>query len=287
MRPTIDQAGWHRYSAAMPNFLTTLDSLFALACLLPALFLGWVRPARPDGAFWASLALAAFGPGASSAFLILGGWHTSLASALWVSISATLLIYLGLCLSSAPARRLLGLLMSYLALLALIAAIWSQTPERPLIGSAPSGWLALHILVSVGTYALATLAAVAALAAFLQEQALKKKQPTKLTRQLPAMAESENMTFSLLLGGEAVLGVGVLSGFLLNVIERGQWLHLDHKTLLSLLAFLVIGALLAAHHRIGTRGRLATRLILLAYLLLTLAYPGVKFVTDVLMARPA
>jgi len=32
------------------------------------------------------------------------------------------------------------------------------------------------------------------------------------------------------------------------------------------------------------RGRQAARGILLAYLLLTLAYPGVKFVTDVLMS---
>ncbi len=34
----------------------------------------------------------------------------------------------------------------------------------------------------------------------------------------------------------------------------------------------------------GIRGRRAARWALLAYLLLTLAYPGVKFVTDVLMA---
>ena len=32
------------------------------------------------------------------------------------------------------------------------------------------------------------------------------------------------------------------------------------------------------------RGRRAARIVLLAYLLLTLAYPGVKFVTDVILA---
>jgi ABC-type uncharacterized transport system permease subunit len=45
----------------------------------------------------------------------------------------------------------------------------------------------------------------------------------------------------------------------------------------------VIGILLLARYRNGIRGRRAARLALLAYLLLTLAYPGVKFVTDVLI----
>lgn len=271
----------------MPDFFSTFDSLAALACLSPAFLLGWARPGKKDGAFWASLVLAALGPAASGILAIAESWHTGFALALWFSISTTLVFYLGICLRSNHAWKLLPLLSTYLVVLGVIAAIWAHAPERPLAGGAPSGWLALHILVSVATYALATLAAVAALAAFIQERALKSKRPTPLTRQLPAMAESERLTFSLLLGGEVVLGVGVVSGFLLNLIERGQVFHLDHKTLLSLFAFVVIGMLLIAHHRIGTRGRIATRLILLAYLLLTLAYPGVKFVTDVLLARPA
>lgn len=34
----------------------------------------------------------------------------------------------------------------------------------------------------------------------------------------------------------------------------------------------------------GAAGKGSRRVVLLAYLLLTLAYPGVKFVTDVLLA---
>jgi ABC-type uncharacterized transport system permease subunit len=41
---------------------------------------------------------------------------------------------------------------------------------------------------------------------------------------------------------------------------------------------------LAAHFWIGIRGRRAARIVLLAYLLITLAYPGVKFVTDVVLS---
>ena len=66
--------------------------------------------------------------------------------------------------------------------------------------------------------------------------------------------------------------------------ESGALLTFDHKTVLTVSAFVVIGALLIAHFRTGMRGRAAARLVLVAYLLLTLGYPGVKFVTDVLLA---
>jgi len=49
------------------------------------------------------------------------------------------------------------------------------------------------------------------------------------------------------------------------------------------LAFLVILAFLILHQATGLRGRLAARWMMTGYLLLTLAYPGVKFVRDVLL----
>lgn len=49
-----------------------------------------------------------------------------------------------------------------------------------------------------------------------------------------------------------------------------------------MLAFLLIGLLLLFHAHGGLRGRRAARLALLAYLLLSLSYLGVKLVTDVL-----
>ena len=66
--------------------------------------------------------------------------------------------------------------------------------------------------------------------------------------------------------------------------DNGRLLILNHKTTLTVTAFAVIGVLLVAHYRTGLRGRKAARFVLLAYLLLTLGYPGVKFVTDVLLA---
>ena len=82
---------------------------------------------------------------------------------------------------------------------------------------------------------------------------------------------------------EVVLGLGLLTGIATQFFETGGMLEFNHKTILSLVAFAVIGILLIAHHRTGIRGRRASRMVLLAYLLVTLGYPGVKFVTDILL----
>jgi len=82
-----------------------------------------------------------------------------------------------------------------------------------------------------------------------------------------------------------VLAVALITGMTIEWIERRALLRLDHKTVLSLLTFAVIGLLLYLHHRGGMSGRRAARYVLFAYLLLTLAYPGVKFVTDVMIGH--
>jgi ABC-type uncharacterized transport system permease subunit len=66
--------------------------------------------------------------------------------------------------------------------------------------------------------------------------------------------------------------------------ESGYLLPVNHKTVLTLASFIVIGALLIAQRWLGVRGRRAARMALLGYLLLTLGYPGVKFVTEVLIS---
>ena len=82
---------------------------------------------------------------------------------------------------------------------------------------------------------------------------------------------------------EIILGLGIATGISELYVTSGDLFTFNHKTLLSVLAFLVIGLLLLLQYRSGLRGRRAARIVLVAYLLLTLAYPGVKFVTDILL----
>ena len=267
--------------------LGPLPGLVAAVTLLPLTAVVFrsapLETGRPGPLFWPALALAVAGAVEGSWLQVTGGWPTGLAAALTVTVAACLTAYTGLCLLAAPAWRLARLLLPYLLVLSLLAAVAHLQGIGRFVAGAPPLWLDVHIVVSLTTYALLTLAAVAALAGVIQARALKRKRPTRFSRALPAVADSEVMEIRLLALTEAVLGAGLMSGMALLYQETGQPWRFDHKTLFSAAAFLVIGALLIARAHSGVRGRAAARLILVAYLLITLAYIGVKFVREILL----
>lgn len=267
-------------------------SLTALLTLVPAS----VYPYRRTGgqgaegrtlAYWGALALAAAGPGMWAVLQVAGQWQTGFSTALWVTVAASMALFLGFSVFHRSAWRLSPLLLPYLLAVGALATLTEDAPAPVLRGGAPGVWIDLHIAISVFTYALLTLSAVASLAAFLQERALKTKRPTALTRFLPPVADSERLQVALLVASEVVLGAGLATGMAVLHFEQGLSLRVDHKTLLSLATFAVVGALLIAQFRTGVRGRTAARMVLIAYLLLTLAYPGVKFVSNILVGHPA
>lgn len=258
-------------------------SLSAFLTLLPACFWPYFRgPRQPDGIYWALLGLACLGSEIYALTVLLGGWSTGFSYTLWISIAASLALFVLAAALWQEAWRLGALLLPYLALLALLATIWSQALSHG-VTVIFDNWLRLHVAVSVLTYALCTLAAVAAAAVFLQERALKAKRPNRFSGLLPAIARAEVLQLRFLTAAEVVLLIGIVSGMAERYYGAGPLLVFDHKTLFSLLAFALIALLLLLHQKSGMRGRRAARLVLIAYLLLTLGYPGVKFVTDVLV----
>ncbi len=270
------------YSPMPENVILSLSAIIAL---VPSSLLALRRDHRPDTVFWLVLMVAVAGPLILVLVTMAGSWRTDLSTALWVTIAATMAIFAVIAVLAHETWRLAPLISAYMAALGIVATIWSQVPHQTMSNATTGGgWIGIHIGVSVGTYALVTLAAVAALAAFLQERALKNKRPTALSRLLPSVADCEGLEVRLLILGEIVLAIGLATGMALQYGETGTFLIIDHKTILTITAFVVIGGLLAAHFKTGLRGRQAARIVLLAYLLLTLGYPGVKFVTDVIMA---
>lgn len=266
---------------AMSNSL--IFSLAALAALIPVTLAVWRPEARRDTRFWILSAVAFAGPLAWVVVNSGAGWHTGLAATLWVSILVSLGLFILLAALTREAWRLSPLLLPYLIILAAIAIIWGQAPEQRLSEGAPAGWVALHIALSVLTYGLLTLAAIAGFAVVLRERAMKAKRRGMVSGLLPSVADAESLQVRLLGASETVLGLGVLTGMATQYLESGSVLVFDHKTLLTLGAFVLIGGLLLAHHRTGLRGQRAARLVLVGYLLVTLGYPGVKFVRDILL----
>jgi ABC-type uncharacterized transport system permease subunit len=261
----------------------TILKFSAIIALVPTALIALRGVREKDLAFWSALAVAAAGPLAWVYVRQSEGWHTGISAALWLVILACVLLHGIIALASRQGWKLSVLLFPYLIVLALLAVLSGQAPERPLTGDAPLAWIASHIVVSVITYGLVTLAAVAALAATLQERALKSRHPTRLSRRLPSMADSETLLVRLLVASETILVLGVLTGMATSFQATGVLFVLDHKTIFTFAILIVVAGLLYAHFRTGVRGRAVARTVLLAYLLLTLGYPGVKFVTGVLL----
>jgi ABC-type uncharacterized transport system permease subunit len=260
-------------------------SLSALAALVPAALLAFRRASpRPDPLFWVTAAVAIAGPVVAGASRLQGSWQAGFSATLWISVAATMALFAVAAALLRQAARLAPLLLPYLLLLGVLATAWSKAPDRTVLAAPANGWLVAHIVASVTTYGLATLAAVAGVAVLLQERAMKRKRPTALTHKLPSVSDASSLQVQLLGAAAAVLAVGIVTGAAEEYLMTGQLLAFNHKILLTFLSLAVIAVLLAVHQRTGLRGQRAARLILLAYLLLTLAYPGVKFVTEVLLA---
>ncbi len=258
-------------------------SIIALATMIPAVVYAFGQNQTRNGVYWAVLGLAVIGPVILLVVRSHGEWRTEFSTALWITVAATLLAFSAIALITREGWRLSPIVMPYMAMVALIAVIWENAgQDAPEILDNP--WIIFHIAISVLTYAVATVAACAAFAAFLKERALKRKSQTPLVHRLPSVSDCDALQVGLLILAEVVLALGLLTGVAASVAHGGDALPTDHKTVFAVLAFIVIGILLLVHRRTGVRGRQAARLVLAAYLLLTLAYPGVKFVTDVLLS---
>lgn len=213
---------------------------------------------------------------------ITDGWHAGFSAALWASMAVSLLVFLGVAIVNAEAYRLSTLLLPYLITLGLIALLFSAYAEAaPEIGSA--AWFQAHVLLALSSYGVLTIGAIAGLAVLIQERALKRRRTGWAERSLPPLSAAEDLQIKLLGWAAIFMAAALATGFASSLLETGQIMPFNHKVLLSLLAFAVLVALLVVHRITGLRGRRAARWVLAGYLLLTLGYPGVKFVKDVLI----
>ena len=275
------QVRWYSAGEMTTSMFLTISALFAL---VPATVGAWRGISGRSGLFWLLLAVAAVGPLSLIAVRFGGAWSSGLSETLWVTVLASILLFALVSALSREGWRLAALLFPYLLLMALAAAVWGQAaPALPASADIGDGWILFHILIAVATYGLLTLAAIAGLAVLIRERAMRTKRRTNLSDLLPSVADAERLQVRLLVASEAVLGLGVLTGMGLQFLSTGSLLAFEHKTLLTLGGFAVIGGLLVAHYRTGLRGRRAARILLVAYLLVTLGFPGVKFVRDVLL----
>ncbi len=174
-----------------------------------------------------------------------------------------------------------GLIALPMATLVLLGE-WLLPAPAQLINT-PDARISLHVISSVMAFGLLSIAGVYALFVALMDHFLRRHQLNPLMRALPALNVLESLLFGLIKAGFVLLTLSLASGLLF--IDNLMAQHLAHKTLLSVLAWLVFGTLLWGRRYRGWRGRTAVRLTIGGILLLALSYFGSKWVLEVVLAR--
>jgi len=140
-----------------------------------------------------------------------------------------------------------------------------------------------HIFTSVIAFGVLSVAGVYAVFIALIDHLLRQHSFNRLVQTLPALETLEALLFLLIKVGFAVLTVALATGLVYVDDLFGQ--HLAHKTILSILAWLIFALLLWGRWKRGWRGRVAVRMTLAGIALLLLSYFGSKLVLEILLER--
>ncbi|MFT7403161.1 inner membrane protein YpjD [Zhongshania sp.] len=184
-------------------------------------------------------------------------------------------------LSASLHRPLHNLLVPLYPLAALSLLAEVVIPERQqLLQHQPIGVLC-HILLSILAYSVLTIAATQAILLASQDRMLRKHHLKGLPSILPPLQTMEVMLFELIWAGFFLLTLAIITGGIYVDDMLAQ--HLIHKTVFSILSWVLLAILLCGRAFIGWRGKVAIRWTLWAFACLLLGYLGTKIALSVII----
>ncbi|MDF4004596.1 cytochrome C assembly family protein [Luteibacter sahnii] len=192
----------------------------------------------------------------------------------WIASALTLVVNLS--------RPVAGLGILIFPLSALFVAVDAFLAPR----TAPEAmtWqIELHVTIAVFAFGILSIAAALAVLLAIQERALRRSRFGHWLRALPPLTLTEVLLFRLIGAGFVLLTLTLVTGALFVGDLFGQ--HLVHKTVLSIVAWLVFGVLLWGRWRHGWRGIRAVNLTLIGMGILLLAFFGTKAVLELILHR--
>ena len=199
-------------------------------------------------------------------------------------VSALLFLVINIaCITSLARRPLQNLLVVLFPLSALAVLVSTFAPATAPVVSNFSGGILLHISSSILAYSVLTLAAVQSALLAVQDHQLKHRHTRGIIQILPPLQLMESMLFELLWIGVILLSIAIASGFVFIDDIFAQ--SLVHKTVLTIIAWLLFSVLLWGHYQLGWRSRTAVRLTLAGFALLMLAFFGSKLVLELVLQR--
>ena len=265
----------------MQNSLFYLAALiYAICAFLPArhrtaisagTMLGWLVH---GGALWADMVL----PGS-----LRLGFAVVLSATLWISVAAYWLENRNFSLD--------GLRVLVLPCAAVAVVLPALFPGSLVALQDKPGLYGWHIAVAIMAYSSLTIAAFHAVLMAVQEASLHTPPGSRpgrfaaMIERLPALLTMERLLFRLIAFGFSLLTLTVLSGIVFSEELFGRAMKWDHKTIFTMLSWILFGLLLAGRRWRGWRGRTALSFTLSGFATLLLAYVGSRFVLEVVLHR--
>jgi ABC-type uncharacterized transport system permease subunit len=182
---------------------------------------------------------------------------------------------------SKPVENLAIFIFPFIAAAVLVAAF---SESKMLFRTGASWQLGLHVLTSLLAWSMFAIASVQALLLWVQDRHLHNRQPGGFIRALPPLQTMESLLFEFIAIGLLLLTGSLVTGFLFLEDMFAQ--HLVHKTVLSLVAWVIFAILLWGRYRFGWRGRKALQWTIGGFIVLLLAYFGSKAVLELILQRP-
>jgi ABC-type uncharacterized transport system permease subunit len=252
--------------------------LFAAVSAVLYLISAWLFTRRPRAIAFIAASVAVL----THAAILVGQHGGGVDLHFFAALSLVAGCVAALCLLVNLARPVaaLGTIVFPLAAILLAIAVFLAPHTEPL----PIDWqIKLHVIFSLLGFSVLSVAAVLAILLALQEHALRARRFDGIAAALPPLTLTETLMFQMIGAGFVLLTVAILIGFLFvdNVFAQ----HLIHKTVLSICAWIVFGALLLGRWRYGWRGRRAVRMTLSGMALLLLAFFGSRFVLELVLKR--
>lgn len=198
----------------------------------------------------------------------------------WSLISWLIALFISLVALRKPVENLL-IIFFPLAALGLLLVLF--LPNHRLVAETAATGLKIHILLSIFAYSLLTIATCQSMLLAFQEYQLRHKKPRTSMQILPPMQTMEDLLIQIIICGFFMLSLSLVTGFMFVHDIFSQ--HLIHKTVLSILSWLVFARLLWGRWYSGWRGQKISRWTISGFFTLMLAFFGSKLVLETILMR--
>ena len=192
------------------------------------------------------------------------------------SFFAWLLVGVYLAVQSRMSLAVVGVLVSPLALLAVVADVLGRGDEVVVPEALRSPWLTVHVTLALLGNAVFALAFAVSAAFLLQQHMLRARRGGRILHRLPSVQTLDRLNRVFLLWGFPLLTLGIATGGFWSMSATGHFWSWEPRETLAVLTWILYAGLLQLRLLGGLNGRRAAEWTIAAFTLLLASYLAVN-----------